>query len=1233
LSGVISIFVSSTFRDFHAERDVLNGPVRQRLNELVEPFGARVEIVDLRWGVDTAQLTDEERHNRVLDVCLAEIDRCRPLFVGMLGDRVGWRPPPDRLRHVASAAGLTLSDYVTSVTALEFEHVLAADADPVFFKRTIDGPVPAGWVDEDPAPLHRLEECLPAGAVHRYSVTCDGRHVTNARAFEDLAYEVLEPRVAGLARSRRHGDEDAYAAAEALHLTEMRTGFADPWGVIDRVVALVEEGERVYVDGPSGSGKSAVWAAVVDRLRAEGRPVATHVLGAGAGFHSHDDVVRRLIRGLGGDPPEIAPYRRRDRAFQAMLARVGIERPSEVGGEALLRAWAGTLESATGAVVAVDGLDRMEPSGARTRLDILRDLGDAPCVVTTADPDDVRRLAVRGFHRVAAPALGHEQAVDVIGAMTAAGHRQLSPTTTGLLAERQRGPLWLRLALDEFHALGEEEFTQADGTDDYALERLLQRTATGLPQDVGELVERVRLRAQRRFGQDEVLRVLGVVCAARYGVRRADLTPAAQADDATVAGIVRMLSPIVTSGLAGGRVAFRTSFARDAMTGRLGELILDARIWLAEHIGEMRAPEHTDLLELLGQSLEIGNADSLADVLRVLNRASRHRQEAVALAGSVIEAQAQPTAVRTLLEAEAQERSGGRRAVTGEAMSLGRDPVPVRDFMVDLLVADALPQGVRDEFVEATGDGGTAEALRELATAEGTANRAESRARTRRLLDDLRDRAEGTKFPAPVMHLAEGLLLGAEVARALGDRADEIGRLTDALRTASFLPEEETDQSYKVLALRALDGLGAAALRGGDLAAAATALDDVTTGARAAIADWPAERIAHVGYVVRLRGRVRRADLTSLVAIEAAQLTTLRRIRANGLRRRLLVALRQGERDTAAKLADEFAEAGYAAIRSGAPNAVELEPRCAELAELAELAVDAGELDLAIEAMSMLIDDRYLSERGTARRSGVVYGYGRRALLREHAGRLDEALSDYGGSRVWSGGENAATLDPRTVGVLLVAIHREERAGPEPDGDVFEEVVLSATAEDGTLDELLRLAIEQLESDAAGSGWSKRYSAETLLAARRCLHRAAPASIEATTALVDTLRNHAHAADEPRARVAALEEACAVAESFAGDTDEGDRHHQVARVWSLLATAHAASGAAMAAADSFDRMIMAADRAAESLDDALVAVRYRLSGVEAAVAQAEPGPRADALRDRLGDLRTREAELVAEPAL
>lgn len=93
LDRTIRVFISSTFRDMHAERDVLNRVVFPELRKRCQQRGAEFIGVDLRWGV-----TEEEAQGAgALAVCLDEIERCRPFFVCLLGDRFGWVPPPEEV--------------------------------------------------------------------------------------------------------------------------------------------------------------------------------------------------------------------------------------------------------------------------------------------------------------------------------------------------------------------------------------------------------------------------------------------------------------------------------------------------------------------------------------------------------------------------------------------------------------------------------------------------------------------------------------------------------------------------------------------------------------------------------------------------------------------------------------------------------------------------------------------------------------------------------------------------------------------------------------------------------------------------------------------------------------------------------------------------------------------------------------------------------------------------------
>ena len=81
----VRVFISSTFRDMHAEREELVKRVFPQLRKLCEERGVGWTEVDLRWGVTEEQA----QRGEVLPICLAEIDRCRPYFIGLLGERYG----------------------------------------------------------------------------------------------------------------------------------------------------------------------------------------------------------------------------------------------------------------------------------------------------------------------------------------------------------------------------------------------------------------------------------------------------------------------------------------------------------------------------------------------------------------------------------------------------------------------------------------------------------------------------------------------------------------------------------------------------------------------------------------------------------------------------------------------------------------------------------------------------------------------------------------------------------------------------------------------------------------------------------------------------------------------------------------------------------------------------------------------------------------------------------------
>ncbi|MDR1454965.1 MAG: DUF4062 domain-containing protein [Tannerella sp.] len=86
----VRLFVSSTFSDMNGERDMLCRYVFPRLEDFCRRRNTGFTGVDLRWGITG----EDVRQGQTVRLCLSEIDHCRPYFLGILGERYGWIPPP-----------------------------------------------------------------------------------------------------------------------------------------------------------------------------------------------------------------------------------------------------------------------------------------------------------------------------------------------------------------------------------------------------------------------------------------------------------------------------------------------------------------------------------------------------------------------------------------------------------------------------------------------------------------------------------------------------------------------------------------------------------------------------------------------------------------------------------------------------------------------------------------------------------------------------------------------------------------------------------------------------------------------------------------------------------------------------------------------------------------------------------------------------------------------------------
>ena len=162
----IRVFISSTFRDMQAERDILIKKVFPQLRKMCEKRAVSWTEVDLRWGITT----EEASEGKVLPLCLAEIQRCRPYFIGILGERYGWIPEQKEIPDDLLETQPWLKECGEhSVTELEILHGVLRDPamaghsifyfrDPDYLRHLPEGADPADFTAESSAASAKLAD-------------------------------------------------------------------------------------------------------------------------------------------------------------------------------------------------------------------------------------------------------------------------------------------------------------------------------------------------------------------------------------------------------------------------------------------------------------------------------------------------------------------------------------------------------------------------------------------------------------------------------------------------------------------------------------------------------------------------------------------------------------------------------------------------------------------------------------------------------------------------------------------------------------------------------------------------------------------------------------------------------------------------------------------------------------------------------------------------------------------
>jgi tetratricopeptide (TPR) repeat protein len=514
-SRVIRVFVSSTFRDMQAERDHLVKFTFPQLRKLCESRGVTWGEVDLRWGI-----TDEEKaEGKVLPLCLEEIHRCRPYFIGLLGERYGWIPdsiPPEAIERES-----WLREHVDerkSVTELEILHGVLNNpemADHAFFYLRDPAYVEHvsieqrdDFIPEDAESTEKLEELKQRIRQNHFPVR---ENYADPKALGELVLNDFTELIEGLFPEGETLDPlDCEAADHEAFAQSLAKVYIRRDEYFDRLDEHVQsDGPPLVVLGESGSGKSALlanWFLQYSRL------------------HPADFA---LIHFIGATPDSADPIRFLRRIMLEIKRRFSDQFLDDVPTELeRLRQefsfWLMRVCANGKMVLVLDGLDQLEDHDAAVELGWLPAILPPTCrvILSTMPGRSLGATRRRQWHELTVQPLTMSEREELIGKFLAQYSRRLSAERVERIASfAQAGnPLFLRAMLDELRQFGDNQ-------------RLGERIEYYLgAHDLGELYERILQRWEQDYGEDLVRESLSLILVARRGLSEAELLDLLGAD-------------------------------------------------------------------------------------------------------------------------------------------------------------------------------------------------------------------------------------------------------------------------------------------------------------------------------------------------------------------------------------------------------------------------------------------------------------------------------------------------------------------------------------------------------------------------------------------------------------------------------------------------------------------------------------------------------------------------------
>jgi tetratricopeptide (TPR) repeat protein len=556
-SNELRVFISSTFRDLQEEREHLIKKIFPEIRALCRERGVTFTEVDLRWG-----LTDEDvALGQVIRTCLEEVDKCRPYFIGITGDRYGFIPThldiykdPAVLEQYPWVEEAVLEEM--SITEMEAHYAVL---NPATFPSSARGEGARGGGARFYFRRHResFDDASDNDAesvrlmAYQQRVRAAGVQIAEFRDASLLGELIYDDLVKIIKRDFADAKpltplEQERARHESFSLSRRRAYIPNPAYLKRLNDHAASDDPPLVVYAESGSGKSSLFAFWAEQYRRKNpnAHVVEHYVGIGATSTDHYAVIRHICM-------EINERFGREEEIPSD--------PSKL--ETALGQWLGYADHelakrGESMVLILDGLNQLQGTALNLRWipDVI-----APSIrliVSSTVEGTLVELRKRGWTQFGMQALSEAERETIVVRYLAEYHKSLNPVQIKRIAGDYKcgHPLFLKTVLEELRLVGHHEELDAK------IASYLEATGTE------DLFQRVLERLEEDYNMRAVRDVMSLLSASRNGLDDRELSE--------ISGLARLKIATMMAGLdyhlvrKEGRLTFFHDYLRRAVEKR-----------------------------------------------------------------------------------------------------------------------------------------------------------------------------------------------------------------------------------------------------------------------------------------------------------------------------------------------------------------------------------------------------------------------------------------------------------------------------------------------------------------------------------------------------------------------------------------------------------------------------------------------------------------------------------------